>query len=434
MRYALAVGLLFLVGLLPVWALTADQEAKLLPNDGAAGDHFGSSVALEADTVMVGAVYHDDQGHNSGAVYVFARSAGTWTQQAKLLPPAVQDFLLFGDAIALDGDNVIISAWGDDQNGDHAGAAYVFERLGDVWTEQARLTPADPAVDDYFGFAVALDGDTAVIGAWGDDDNGSRSGSAYVFVRTAGVWTQQAKLLPADGAAHDRFGEHLAFDGDTTVITARSHDHTGDNAGAAYVFVRTAGVWTQQAELLAGDGSDDDNFGQAVVLDGDTAVIGANGDDTASGSAYVFTRTGTAWTEQAKLVPADAAAHDQFGAGMALDGDTVMIGSGHDDDNGDGSGSAYVFVRHGSAWTQQAKLTASDGAPDDLFGFRIALDGDTAVLASLRDDDQGDDSGSAYVFRLYDDDVPAVGGFGLVLLLLTILGTGVYFSQRRSAH
>jgi hypothetical protein len=301
---------------------------------------------------------------------------------------------------------------------------------------EAKLLPSDGAADDHFAIAVALEGDTAVIGANLDDDNGSQSGSAYVFTRTGGVWTEQAKLLPSDGAADDLFSWSVALDGDTAMIGAPSHDDFFVNSGSVYVFTRTGGQWAEQNELLPADGAPHSGFGDAVAIDGETAMIGARVDDDNgydSGSAYVFTRTGDAWTEQAKLLAADGSHGDNFGVAVALDGDTAVIGASRDDDNGEGSGSVYVFTGAGGVWTEQAKLLPSDGALWDEFGSAVALDGDSAVIGAPWDDDTGEDSGSAYVFRLYDDDVPAASVVGLALLLLTMLGIGVYLVRRPAA-
>jgi hypothetical protein len=422
---------------LPAWALTAEEEAKLLASDGEPEDDFGDSVATSGDTAIIGAPGDDDLAAGSGAAYVFIRTAGGWTEQAELLASDGGFGDTFGDGVALDGDTALIGAPLDDDNGQDTGAAYVFTRTGGVWSEQAKLLASDGVADEWFGREVALDGDTALIGAHFDDDNGTWSGSAYVFTRTAGVWTEQAKLLPADGGAFDFFGADVALDGNTALIGANSDDDSGSAAGAAYVFTRTAGVWTEQAKLLASDGAAGDSFGRELALDGDTGVIGAWEDDNdngeSSGSAYVFTRTEGIWTEQAKLLAADGAAYDWFGSGIALDGNTALIGAGFDDDNGQNSGSAYVFTRTGGVWTERAKLLASDGAAVDWFGVSVALDGDTSVIGANRDDDDGLDSGSAYVFRLYDDNVPATGIVGSLLLLLAVLGTGVYFMRRRAS-
>jgi len=263
-----------------------------------------------------------------------------------------------------------------------------------LWTQQAKLVPADSSVGQYFGYHVAVDGDTAVVGAYGDD---STTGSAYVFTRQGNVWSQQAKLLAADGAGNDGFGWYVSVDGDTALIGGPGDDDNGNVSGAAYVFVRLGSVWTQQSKLLPDDGAATDFFGQSVAIKGDTAVIGATFDDDNgpnSGSAYVFVRQGSAWTQQTKLLPADGEGSDYFGESVAIDGDTIVVGTDRDD-------SAYVFTRVGGMWTETIKLLPADGdAPE--FGAAVAVAGDTVLVGAFFDDGDGgtDHAGSAYVFRL----------------------------------
>ena len=284
------------------------------------------------------------------------------------------------------------------------------------YVQRQKLTAGDGAGNDYFGYSVSIDGDTAVIGAYGDDDDGSTSGSAYVFTRTNGIWTQVAKLTAGDAAGADFFGHSVSIDGDTMVIGAYRDDDDGSDSGSAYVFTRdtvgdlTSG-WTQVAKLTAGDAAGGDLFGWSVSIDGDTIVIGAYQEDdrgTNSGSAYVFTRDTagnltSSWTQRAKLTANDGAAYDYFGWSVSIDGDTAVIGAYGDDDDGTESGSAYIFTRDTagnltSGWTQAAKLTANDGAADDEFGYSVSIDGDTVVIGVCYDDHKGTNSGSAYVF------------------------------------
>jgi hypothetical protein len=262
---------------------------------------------------------------------------------------------------------------------------------------------------------VAIEGDTALVGAEWDDEEGFDSGSAYVFVRSDTGWTQQAKLTPSDGAEGDFFGRSVAVNGDTAVIGAVYDDDRGLQSGSAYVFVRSGTSWTQQAKLLASDGEWVDTFGSSVAVDGDTVLVGAAGDDdsgNSSGSAYVFVRNGTSWTQQIKLWAADGAADDNFGSSVALDGNAAVIGA-YGDDAGDNdqyskSGSAYVFVRNGTSWSQQVKLLAPDGETEDVFGYSVAVSGSTALIGVYGDDDKGMNSGSAYVFGFLDVQPPEV--------------------------
>ena len=238
-------------------------------------------------------------------------------------------------------------------------------------TEQTKLLATDGASSDNFGEPVSVSEDTVVVGAVLDDDNGTSSGSAYVFIRSGTTWTQQAKLTASDGAADDFFGFSVSVSGDTAVVGARFEDDKGSNSGSAYVFVRSGTTWTQQAKLTASDGAADDNFGDSVSVSGDTVVVGASGDDGNKGSAYVFVRSGTTWSQQAKLTASDGAVGDIFGISISVSGDTTVVGAAFDGDNGDFSGSAYVFIRSGTAWTQQAKLTASDGESLTFSAFRF---------------------------------------------------------------
>lgn len=318
----------------------------------------------------------------------------------------------FGIIVAMDGDTAIVGAWGaDTAGGSDAGAAYAFIRDGVAWTQQAKLTAGDGATNDAFGLSAAISGDTAVVGSFLDDTpSGANAGSAYVFTRSGTVWTQQAKLTANDAATGDSFGISVAIEGDTIVIGAESDDTAGGvDAGSAYVFTRTGTVWTQQAKLTALDAAAGDRFGYSVSLSGNTAVVGAQSDDTAggsnAGSAYVFTRCGFAWTQQAKLTASDGAGNDTFGVCVSVSGDSVIVGAYTDDTpGGANAGSAYVFTRSGVSWIQQDKLVAADGAAGDQFGVSVAIFGDIALIGAYTDDPPGGiDAGTVYAFARSND-------------------------------
>lgn len=242
-----------------------------------------------------------------------------------------------------------------------------------------------------------------MIGAPRDDDKGKDSGSVYVFIRTGTTWHQQTKLTAADGSAGDLFGISIAISGDTIVVGADLNDEKALNAGAAYVFTRSANSWSQQAKLTAADGAQTDIFGVRVALDGNTALISARRDDddimgVDAGSAYVFTRKGTTWRQQTKLTAPDGTADDRFGRSVALANGTALIGAMFRDDKGKNAGAAYVFKRSGNSWRMKTRLTATDGTAGDVFGWNVALWRHSAVIAANRDDDKGENSGSAYIF------------------------------------
>ncbi|MBI3784775.1 MAG: VCBS repeat-containing protein, partial [Deltaproteobacteria bacterium] len=394
------------------------QKAKLTASDGATNDWFGISVAISGDTVVVGA-YYDDIGTNAdqGSAYVFLKPGGGWTgmtQSAKLTASDGAAADLFGCSVAISGDTVVVGASNDDIGvKDDQGSAYVFVKPGGGWanmTQTAKLTAADGAAADHFGYSVAISGDTVAIGA----PYGRVSGWAYVFVKPMGGWsdmTHTAKLTSTDGASADLAGTSVAISDDTVVVGSYRND-VGANTdqGSAYVFVKPGGGWvdmTQTAKLTAADGAAFDLFGYAVAISGNTAVIGAHLDDIGAvsnqGSAYVFMKPSGGWadmTQTAKLTAADGTASDLFGWSVGIGGDLVVVGAR--DDNAQ-RGSVYVFAKPVGNWadtTETAKLTAADGAGEDEFGYSVAIAGSTIVIGALYDDFGANiDQGSAYVFE-----------------------------------
>jgi len=410
------------------------EQAKLVASDAAAGDLFGVGAALEGDLAVLGAQEADDTSADVGAAYVFTRSGTVWSQQAKLTQPVEGLHNEFGQALSLSGGTLVVGAYRTPgHTGPGAGEVNAFLQDGGTWVVQDAFEPMDVTSGDQFGYACAVSGDTAVIGSINDSDPGNSSGSAYVFVRNGAAWEQQAKLKAADGALSGGLGAAVAVAGDTIVIGSPSGDTTaGPDTGSAYVFVRSGTTWSQQAKLAAADAALFMLFGTAVAVDGDTAVIGASNDPhgvgTQAGSAYVFVRSGTVWSQQAKLVAPDAEANALFGRSVAVEGDTLVVGAEGDSDSGAGSGSVYVFVRSGTSWTQQAKLLASDGAASDRFGRSVALSGETALVGAYGDDDAGIVAGAAYVLvrsgttwsqqaKLVASDAAGDGWFGWAVAL-----------------
>ncbi len=259
---------------------------------------------------------------------------------------------------------------------------------------ELKITASDAAAADLFGQSVSIDGDYAIVGANGNDDGGS----AYIFKRSGTTWSQQAKLTASDAAQNDDFGTSVSISGDYAIVGAHANDDGGSYSGSAYIFVRSGTNWTEQAKLTASDANGADEFGISVSIDGDYAIVGAYRDDddgSDSGSAYIFVRSGTNWTQQTKLTALDGGVGDVFGYSVSIDGDYAIVGSTGDDDDGSNSGSAYIFVRSGTTWTQQTKLTASDAAASDYFGDSVSFDGDYAIVGSSGIDDDGSVSGYA---------------------------------------
>jgi hypothetical protein len=270
----------------------------LLAPDGAKDDAFGVSVAISGQTIVIGANNDDDNGADSGSAYVFVHNGSEWIEQAKLTAGASGGELdLFGTAVAIQGTTVVVGADADDDNGTDSGSAYVFNRDGDGWTGPDKLSPDDGAGLDSFGVSVSVSGATVVVGASGDDDNGTDTGSAYVFLHDGTAWTQQAKLLPSSWEEFDLFGSSIALSGDTAVAGAPSNPQR--LPGRVHVFRRDGDVWISDALLQPMDTFAVDNFGVSVAMAGRTVVVGADGEDSAEepeediGAAYVFELEGT---------------------------------------------------------------------------------------------------------------------------------------------
>ena len=386
-----------------VYPVTVDpivySETKLAASGGAAGDGFGSSVAISGDTVVVGAPDHDTGGKTDGGqAYVYVRSGTVWTEQATLAASDGAQYDEFGSSVAISGDTVVVGAPGHDTGGQaDAGQAYVYVRSGAVWTEQATLAASDGAAGDRFGWDVAISGDTVVVGEPYYTIGNTSPGQAYVYVRSGAVWTEQATLAASDGATA-WFGWSVAIDGDTVVVGAVIGGQ--NNSGQAYVYVRSGTVWSEQATLAHSSGAWGDQFGFSVAISGDTVVVGAPeqppGGRASPGQAYVYVRSGTVWTEQAMLAASNGVAYDYFGFSVAISGDTVVVGApGHATGGQAFAGQAYVYVRSGTAWTEQATLAASNGVAYDQFGWEVAIDGDTVVVGAPLHATQ---AGQAYVY------------------------------------
>ena len=371
----------------PDWSATP-TESKLVASDIQAGDQFGWSVSMSSDGsyAIVGAHVEDTGGSGAGAAYIFTRSGSTWTQQAKIQASDAQTNDQFGESVSInsDGTYVIVGAYGEDTGATDAGAAYIFVRSGSTWTQQAKITASDAQEADLFGQSVSIssDGSYAIVSASYEDAGGSAAGAAYIFVRSGSTWTQQQKIQASDAEASDYFGQSVSMSSDGTSVIVGAYGES--SAGAAYVFTRSGSTWTQQAKITASDAQVNDYFGYSVSINSDAtyAIVGAYGEDGGAGdplgnagAAYIFTRSGSTWTQQAKITASDAQAVDSFGwsVSMSSDGTSVIVGAYHEDAGASDAGAVYVFSRSGSTWTQQAKIIASDIQADDRFGWSVSM-------------------------------------------------------------
>ncbi|SPD75284.1 exported hypothetical protein [uncultured Desulfobacterium sp.] len=382
------------------------DEIEQKAMDASAWDYLGYSVSIAGDYAIVGAEGDDDGDYDAGSAYIFHRDGTVWAEQTKLVASDIAGGDDFGTSVSISGDYAIVGASGDDDGGSLSGSAYIFKREGPIWVEQAKLTASDAAAGDLFGNSVSINGDYAIIGAYGNDDGGSSSGSAYIFIREGSVWLEQAKLTASDAAENDYFGYSVSIDGEVAVVGAHLNDDKGANSGSAYIFKREGSTWTEQGKLIPSDAAADDYLGYSVSINGDYLIIGAYRNDDGgsnSGSAYIFKRDGLIWAEQAKLTASDAAAGDYFGLSVSMNGDYAIVGAYADDDKGLSSGSAYLFKRDGLIWTQIKKITAGNGAASDYFGRSVSLTNNYAIVGAYgKDDSAVYDAGSVYFYPIFN--------------------------------
>ena len=420
-------------------AQTPCQEAELFDADGGTSDLFGTAVAVDGGTAVVGAIYDDDNAWHAGAAYVFRLDPGTssWVQEQKLLPDdGLTSYDHFGRAVAVVGDTVVVGVPHDDDNGEDSGSAYVFHFDGSTWVQAQKILPADGAAGDEFGVSIAMKDNILVIGAQFDDDNGSNAGSAYVFRDEGSGWVQVQRLLATDEVtAEERFGRAVAIDNGTVVVGSIEYNN-GDHASSAFVFRFNAATsqWNQEQKLNTVSG------GGPVAISGDKILMGESNDDQngpVTGAAYIFRFDGSSWSQEQKLLASDGAAFNAFGGyGVALVGDTAVIAApGHDHGcptpeiygSCTNFGSAYVFRFDGVVWVEVAELQSPRSNPGgDNFGRSAAISGDTLLIGATYALGNGLTSGSTYVFDLDPvfGDVDCDGAVGITDFLALLSAWG----------
>ncbi|HEX5009552.1 MAG TPA: hypothetical protein VFY71_04050 [Planctomycetota bacterium] len=397
--------------------LLAQEFVKLVKPDAYFGDQMGSSVALSDDTLIVGVPQDDNSGgQNAGAALLYLRDGASWDLQGTLLAWDPAPDRAFGQGVACSGDTVAVVSFGDFFGaGSQGGSVHVFERSGADWFKEALLMGSPSKPYDGFGWAIALEGDTLVVAYQSANDS---KGAVEVYVHSGSSWLLQSELVADDAELGDMFGASVALSGNTLVVGA-SRDDTGgfSYAGSAYVFVRNGSSWMQQGKLLAADPGQNDNFGYSVAVYGDTAIVGARqdhiGSETQAGSAYVFVRSGTSWSQQAKLIASDATHADFLGSSVALAGDLAVVTAAGDDDTALNAGSAYLFFRSGTVWAEHGKLHSVGASSSAFFGMCVSLSGGSVAFGAPNDGPvQALGIGSTYIY-----DLPFVPwtdlGFGL---------------------
>ena len=362
--------------------ITAGNELKITASDGASLDEFGKAVAVGNNKIIIGSADDGGNGYQSGSVYVYNLD-GTGETKITASDGAAQD--QFGSSVAVGNNKIVVGAFRDDDDGSSSGSAYVYDLDG---TNEVKITASDGAADDQFGFSVAVGNSKVVIGSPNDDDNGSDSGSVYVYNLNG---TGEVKITASDGAASDRFGSAVAVGNDKIVVGAKG-DAIGSNANQGSVYVYNLDG-TGEVKITASDGAAGDNFGVSIAIANNKIVVGANSAGT-TGAVYVYNLDGTG---EVKITASDGAAADLFGLTVAIDNNKVIVGASDDDDNGNASGSVYVYNLDG---TGEIKITSSDGAALDKFGEVVAIGDSVIVVGASDDDDNGNQSGSVYLYTL----------------------------------
>lgn len=370
--------------------------SELLATNGNINDGFGSSVSLYGETLVVGAPGVDEQGVNSGAVYVFTRNGNSWQQQAVLNSNNGTAGDGFGASVSISGETIVVGAPGDDEKGKDSGAAYVFVRSGNSWPQEAKIIAEDGAAGDAFGFDVAIDGDIVVVGAPFDDNKGA----AYTFLRSGKAWEQQSKILAhGAGVAGDRFGCSVAIAYDKIIVGADGDDNNTIDEGSAFVYYPYGSGWRIWQKLVAGDPSEGDRFGWSVAVGLNKALVGVNRTQPAvgvrSGAAYVFTPGFRGyWYEENRFQGDNVGTDDGFGYDVAIYDNFYLIGAPRETDNHITSGAVYLFSRSEEPpWPLHAKYIPPDASNIDLFGFSTIIFGDTVVAGV-----PGRGNGTAYSY------------------------------------
>ena len=387
-----------------VYPITVDPllttETIMTASDAAAGDQLGLSVAISKNgqVVVAGALFDDDLGNNSGSAYVFRRNAAGMILETKLTASDGMAEDRFGHEVAVGagGGAVFVGAsLGDAGAVADTGAVYLYERNAAGVITETKLTASDAAATDNFGTALALSDGTLVVGAFGNDDAGTNSGSVYLFRRNAAGVIVERKLTASDAASGDNFGASVAIDGTTVVVGAELDDDGGVNSGSAYVYQPDSVGGLIETKLTASDTAVGDNFGGAVALHNGTLVVGAVGKADAgslSGAAYIYRRDAAGVIVETKVTAGDAAMFDNFGNDVAISGDMIVVGAPFKDDAGTSSGAAYIYEPDGAGGLTEQKLTASDAVAFGQFGFSVAINGTTAVVGAPGD------AGAVYVY------------------------------------
>ncbi len=437
-KYYLLQFFFFSTIFLSLYAQEWSNEIKTFPTTPfmlESGSHFGNSVAVDGDYAVVGS---NGYNNSQGCAYVLFFNENEWEIIARLTASEGASDDHFGCSVGISGDNVLIGAYCVDEN---KGSVYIYEKPEGGWlnmTQTAILTASDGVSGDQFGCSVSISGDNVVIGAKGKDNY---NGTAYVYTKTLDGWidmTQTAKLTASDGVSGDQFGCSVSISGNNILIGAYRDDDRVVDSGSAYLYEKPVGGWhnmTQTAKITASDGSLNNYFGSSVSMSGDTVLIGAYGDDSFKGAAYLYEKPEEGWhdmTQTAKLTASDGTSNDLFGWSVSITGDNILIGALKFEENGSFNGSAYIYEKPEGGWinmTQSAKLTASDGVLEDQFGYSVSISGDNVLVGAYGDDDNGSDMGATYTYKMPQEGWINANETQKIISIITANNMGNYYGS-----
>jgi hypothetical protein len=401
----------------PSNAINCSYQESKLTSVLDSNSSYGRSVSISGNFAVVGYYLDDTNGPGSGSAIIYEFDGTEWHLSEKLTPSDAEIGDHFGFSVSISGNNVLVGSYKNDEFGSNAGSAYVFTYDGEYWTETQKLFSNDSSPGDQFGFSVSISDTTAIIGSNGDDDEGLNSGSAYIFSVIDDVWFQTEKLSANDGEENDEFGFDVSISENYVMISAPYKDQltSGLLSGKVYLFERSDNSWTHINSFESDQSGVNDSFGQKISLSDDFALIGASGNNSngsESGTVYVYQRHINKWSHSSNLYAFDGSPGDLFGSSIAIHNDRAIVGAYRDDDNGSSSGSAYLFRFDGNKWNNENKFNASDPQTGAWFGFAVSISDNNSLISAIYDNTpNGDGAVYAYNKSLVCDDRIFYSGF-----------------------
>lgn len=398
----------FILSLLVTFCLKVNSQTdpvqKLYSGNGTKGDRFGWSVDIFEDYAIVGVPFSDELGISSGSAYIYHRNSGEWELQNLIIPDDAVEYSCFGMSVCINNNYAVIGCWNNLEGS--LNSVYIYKNNNGHWIQEKKLTVSDnPDYTGEFGISVDISGDYIIVGASTKKHNDIFVGAAYIYHNNNGNWEEQSKLIAEDGEQYDYFGYSVSISDEYAIIGAYGDDDNGDYSGSAYIFYNNAGIWEQYSKLTPSDPGINDRYGSSVSIYQGYAVIGSPNDDdngSNSGSAYIIKNESGNWVEYQKILASEGNAPDYFGNSVCISGNNIIIGS-LDNELGYNAGSAYIFNNNGGNWIEKNRIFAEDGNANDLFSYSVSISGTTAIVGAIGDEKNGifqaDYTGSSYIFE-----------------------------------